>query len=139
MPLSCIIDLYDPDNLPNRSLERTIRPDDPSTVYRGIQDYVLPPEVKEWLFNRTSCRPGILGQLHHSEFAGTFTWSIAGTLDRPVRAVAPKNNQYENFCAFVAETTASDGDTRQWTEIRNDAALAHALLVQGLLRYLPRT
>ena len=50
-----------------------------------------------------------------------------------------KNNQYENFCAFVAETTASDGDTRQWVEIRNDAALAHPLLVQGLHKFLPRT
>ena len=50
-----------------------------------------------------------------------------------------KNNQYENFCEFVAETTASDGYARQWTEIRNDPALAHALLVQGLLKFLPRT
>ena len=49
-----------------------------------------------------------------------------------------KNNQYENFSAFVAETTASDGDTQQWTEIRNDAALAHPLLVQGLHKFLPQ-
>ncbi len=52
MPLPPILDLFDPDNLPNRELERTIQPDDPSTVFRDIQDYVLPPEVKEWLFTR---------------------------------------------------------------------------------------
>ncbi len=50
-----------------------------------------------------------------------------------------KNNQYDNFCAFVAETTASDGDTREWSQIRHDPALAHALLVQGLFKFLPRT
>jgi Family of unknown function (DUF6079) len=50
-----------------------------------------------------------------------------------------KNNQYDNFCAFVAETTASDGDTSHWTGIRNDPAIAHALLVQGLHKFLPRT
>jgi hypothetical protein len=53
MPLPRILDLFDPENLPNRELERTIQPDDPSTVYRDIQDYVLPPEVKEWLFDGT--------------------------------------------------------------------------------------
>jgi hypothetical protein len=52
MSLPRILDLYDLDNLPNRELERAIQPDDPSTVYRDIQDYVLPPEVKEWLFDR---------------------------------------------------------------------------------------
>ena len=52
MPLPRILDLFDPDNLPNRELERTIQPDDSATVYRDIQDYVLPPEVREWLFDR---------------------------------------------------------------------------------------
>jgi hypothetical protein len=44
-----ILDLFDPDYLPNRPFERTIQPDDPATLYRDLRDYVLPPEVRAWL------------------------------------------------------------------------------------------
>ncbi len=233
MSLPRILDLFDPDNLPNRELERTIQPDDSSTVYRDIQDYVLPPEVKDWLFegpnsivsqylasqsgvpdatctwitgffgsgkshllkvlayllsnkevtddaghsfgatgficdrlgvgnlatlitSQFSARPLIvqmLGYARGSSRGGqesSIGYIILSCLERSLgmsqvpwiaqfEHLLAKNNQYENFCAFVAETTASDGDTRQWTEIRNDAALAHPLLVQGLHKFLPRT
>src|SRR5271157_1519788 len=233
MPFTCILDLYDPENLPNRQLERTIQPDDPSTVYRDINDYVLPPEVKEWLFDRSdslvsqylgshsgvpdaTCtwvtgffgsgkshllkvlayllsnkevtddaghtfgatrvicdRLGVgnLGILITAQFfaralivqmlgyargssrtgqESSISYIILSWLEHSLgRSQVPwiaqfeqllaRNNQYENFCAFVAETTASDGDTRQWVEIRNDAALAYPLLVQGLHKFLPRT
>ena len=70
----CILDLYDPDNLPNRALERTIQPDDPSTVYRDIQDYVLPPEVKEWLFDRPDSLVGQYLGSHSGVPDATCTW-----------------------------------------------------------------
>jgi hypothetical protein len=47
--MSTILDLFDPDNLPNRDFERTIQPDDPATLFRDLRDYVLPPEVGAWL------------------------------------------------------------------------------------------
>lgn len=49
-----ILDLFEPDYLPNREFERTIQPDDPATLYRDLRDYVLPPEVREWLTNSTT-------------------------------------------------------------------------------------
>jgi hypothetical protein len=233
MPPARILDLFDPDNLPNRELERTIQPDDPSTVYRDLQDYVLPPEVKEWLFDRAdsvvsqylgshrgvpdatctwitgffgsgkshllkvlayllsnkdvtddagrtlgatrficdrlgvgnlavlitnqlTARPVIVQMLAYARGTSrigqesSIGYIILSWLERSLgRSQVPwiahfeqlldKNSKYEDFCAFVAETTASDGETRQWTEIRNDASLAYALLVQGLFKFLPRT
>jgi hypothetical protein len=47
--MSTILDLFDPEYLPNREFERTIQPDDPATLYRDLRDYVLPPEVRGWL------------------------------------------------------------------------------------------
>ena len=212
MPLPRILDLFDPDNLPNRELERTIQPDDPSTVYRDIQDYVLPPEVKEWLFDRpdslvsqylgshsgvpdATCTwitgffgsgkshllkvsglpaleqgevtddaghtfgataficdrlgvgnlatlitnqfsarplivqmlelcprqlsrwPGILDQLHHPELARTLPGSITGPLDRPVRAILAKNNQYDHFCCVRRR---DDGERRRHPAVGRD-------------------
>jgi len=233
MPLPRIIDLFDSDNLPNRELERTIQPDDSATVYRDIQDYVLPPEVREWLFdrpdnlvsqclaslsgvpdaictwitgffgsgkshllkvlayllsnkeitedsvrtfgathficdrlgagnlatlitNQLSARPLIIQMLTYARGGSrvaqesSISYIILSWLERSMgRSQVPwiaqfeqllvKNNQFDNFSAFVAETTASDGATQQWTEIRNDAALAYPLLVQGLHKFLPRT
>jgi hypothetical protein len=49
-----ILDLFDPDNRPNREFERTIQPDDPLTLYRDLRDYVLPPEVNQWLSDQPS-------------------------------------------------------------------------------------
>lgn len=233
MPIPRILDLFDPDNLPNRELERTIQPDDSATVYRDIQDYVLPPEVREWLFdrpdnlvsqclaslsgvpdaictwitgffgsgkshllkvlayllsnkeitedsvrtfgathficdrlgagnlatlitNQLSARPLIIQMLTYARGGSrvaqesSISYIILSWLERSMgRSQVPwialfeqllvKNNQFDNFSAFVAETTASDGATQQWTEIRNDAALAYPLLVQGLHKFLPRT
>ena len=74
MPFTRILDLYDPDNLPNRQLERTIQPDDPSTVYRDIKDYVLPPEVKEWLFDRPDSLVSQYLGSHSGVPEATCTW-----------------------------------------------------------------
>ena len=74
MPFTRILDLFDPENLPNRQLERTIQPDDPSTVYRDIQDYVLPPEVKEWLFDRPDSLVGQYLGSHSGVPDATCTW-----------------------------------------------------------------
>lgn len=206
MPLPRILDLYDADNLPNRELERTIQPDDLSTVYRDIQDYVAPPEVKEWLFerpdslvpqflgshrgvpdmactwitgffgsgkshllkvlayllsnkeitdgaghnfgatraicerlgvanlaplitNQFSLRPLIVQMLGYARGSSrigqesSISYIILSSRERSLgRSQVPwiaqfelllqRNNQYDKFCAFVAETTASDGDTR---------------------------
>ncbi|HYT89314.1 MAG TPA: BREX system P-loop protein BrxC, partial [Gemmataceae bacterium] len=49
-----ILDLFDLDYQPNRPFERVIQPDDPKTLYRDLRDYVLPPEVKAWLFDTPS-------------------------------------------------------------------------------------
>ena len=233
MPLPRILDLYDPENLPNRALERTIQPDDPSTVYRDIQDYVLPPEVKEWLFDRpdslvgqylgshsgvpdATCtwitgffgsgkshllkvlayllsnkevtddaghtfgatrficdrlgrgeprdphhqpvlrpsldrpdarlcpgqladRPGILDQLHHPELARTFSGSITSALDRPVRAVASKEQSVRELFARSwprrRPATVIPGSGPRFATTRRSPM---PLLVQGLLKFLPQ-
>ena len=49
-----ILDLFDANYRPNREFERTIQPDDPATLYRDLRDYVLPPEVREWLCGQPS-------------------------------------------------------------------------------------
>jgi hypothetical protein len=47
--MATILELFDPQYRPNREFERTIQPDEAATLYRDLRDYVLPPEVKEWL------------------------------------------------------------------------------------------
>src|SRR5262245_598398 len=223
-PMSTILDLFDPDYLPNREFERTIQPDDPATLYRDLRDYVLPPEVRAWLTGQPNgflaqflasvnstpdairtwitgffgsgkshllkvlahllcntpvqdesgqtrgATPFLCERLGFANFATLLTgqltarpliiqmlsyartdrkaapessisYIVLSHLERALgRSVVPwiaqfeellaRNNQLDPFKRFVSETTAADGQRREWPDIKDDEYVAHPLLVQ---------